>query len=230
MSGEYKYIETIHNCVALLTDVYTQSDLPNHFSLYFTDEELLDFDENPSETTIPAFVHRFYYTGNQIDPDRAAIKEFMLATFGNNYAKNWYMGVGISQMEVDLEKAQDFPKIIERIEEAKAIRQLVYPELINITSTVHNQTATSSDVKALSNYLINRAITYQDLYYTYVLNHELEIAKLFSNTPAAPAIIKTADDFLYDYCSEFEYSLNNDLSGLQDDLSHHCWCAADLHY
>jgi hypothetical protein len=113
----------------------------------------------------------FYYIGNYVDPDRAEIREFVLSTFGSNYVANWKVFNlsypiqnsplignetcrfgGISEMEVNLTQAQNFPNILKKVEEVKAIRQEVYPELFNIIFQVHNQTLSQSESQSLINY------------------------------------------------------------------------------
>ncbi len=229
--GEYKYIELIHNCVALLTDVYKSSGLPHHFSQYFKDDELLN--QADSDTTMTAYTHRFYYVSNHTDPSRAGIKEFVKSIFGSNYTESWDYNkhkiegldyCGIRCKNIDFEEAQNWPVVLNRINEVKEIRKTVYPELLNISYSLHNQenrSFTISDLEALTYYLINKNITYENLYYTYVLKHELEIARLFQNKPEGAYIIDTIEESVQGYCWGLIQEASND-----DSLSHLCTCEA----
>ncbi len=229
--GTYKYVELIHNCVALLTDVYKNSGLPHHFSQYFTDEELLE--EISSDTGVTAYTHRFYYAGNYVDPDRTGIKDFVESKFGNNYTESWYynkydaVGIvysGIANTNIDLDKAQDWPNILSKISEIKETRKTTYPELVKISSKVHAQgnDITNSDFEKISDYLIDKKITYKDLYYTYVLKHELEIARIFQDKPEGKQIIDNLiENAVHEYCEVPDQAQTT-------DLEHLCVCSGEI--
>jgi len=187
-NGEYKYVDIIHNCVSILTDVYIGAEFSNHYSNFFKDEELIDAHTDTHPT---AFIHRFHFVKDHLHHNRKDISKFIKSVHGENYQDKWgpqwdsstnKYGKGIKDDYINHELAKNNSAITSIIEEINSIRENYYSKLINhnlnIFKDCHNLDQTQID--SLVSSLIKKPITNYDLYYTYVINHEVDMYEIFS--------------------------------------------------
>jgi hypothetical protein len=206
--GEYEFVHTIHNCVSLLTDISNQTNIIEHFSKYYTDTELLK--GIGDDTAAYAFIQRSYQIADYLEPNRNTITEFMKKAYGKDFGSKWIAHTtiigdqvihskGLGNEDVDFEKAKNFPEILKIIETVKADRQEILPELIKIA--FHNNSkfnwVTEDEINKILNYNLNQNITYHELYYNYVLRHEIAIANQHKDQPYFEHLENFFDTYSY---------------------------------
>jgi|GEM_PF-5431697 len=170
--GLYKFIKIWQMCTSLPVNTYRNSGLPHHVSYFYTDSELL--------REVPfAFKDRFYHPHDLTDPNRSTVSKFMKEVFGPNFANRWNLDgeEDISDIKIDLEKAMANPEIKARIEGLKELRSEVYRGLVELWNTDNKITA--EHIKPF----VERDFTNAELYYTYIIKHELEQHKVLLQLP-----------------------------------------------
>ena len=211
-AGEYKYVYELHNCAALLVDIYQDSGFPHHLSRYLTNDELM-IDDNDSVRLLPAYRFHYTYPDSYLHPDREKVDHFVKTTILNKYKYDALVkerGYAIKVYEnIDLEEAKKSPFITSVIEEIKETRQVIYPELVERSShLMRHCDITEVEKKEILESYLNKNITYKDLYYEhYVPKHILEMMKFFEKTPYQG--IDIIQQFCwnyhdYSYCKKFQ--------------------------
>jgi hypothetical protein len=213
--GRYKYVAFMHNCVSLLVDVYKDSGFPHHLSQYLRNGEILRKDLD----IFYAFTYRFYYTypDNYLDSYRDKVKNFVKLTIHERLEEfkedeafkslfNESLGMFAQfhlwmhkDINIDLANKDQF--IFARIAEIKEIRKSTCLEFIEFSSLLpSNKGITSHELNEITQYCLDRNITYDDLYYAYVNKHLLNIMRLFSDIDNYPH-----EDFIKHYCHELSH-------------------------
>ncbi len=127
--GSYSYVYWSHDCVSLLTDIYTYSGFPGHFSEFLRDDELFLSKKFGVGTSGKAYLHRYDDFSYKHDPKRKSVSEFMRDTEGEYFGKNWYNG--IYDKVVGKTKLSKYPQVLERYNEAQESNNRVLPLLIS---------------------------------------------------------------------------------------------------
>jgi hypothetical protein len=199
--GKYTYVELIHNCVSLLTDVYNKAGFNQHFSNYLLPEELLvDSDVKPT-----ALVHQKYYNEDHLHPFRFEIEKYVKSVLGENFSDRdrWHE---LQYKLVDIDKANAHPIMAEVIKEIYQIRKEVYPNLIADSLKVFNvdEKSAQSIAPKIASTMVDGPIFYINLFYTYVLKHELAIQNAFKDEPYAQSISPSLGANIHSYCHNYD--------------------------
>lgn len=187
----YKYVNLIHNCVAFLTDTYKQSGFNGHFSQFFIDKELLET-KHP-DTSIPSIVQRYYYPAQYLEDDRPKISKFVRSILQEKYHDKWQEHLN---EKLDLEKALAENFIAEKLNEINETRKEYLPGIIreSLNYSEIKSELNENDYELITEYMMTRPLDYNDLYYTYILKHQVKIMEIFKDTIYYEKIIKWFED------------------------------------
>jgi hypothetical protein len=175
---DYDYVKWSHDCVSALTDIYRLSGFSRHYSEYLTDAELLGSKSSHADTHGKAFLHRYHDFSFKFDSLRPQIKNFMKATYGNNYAEKWK---DLEDQIVNTTLLANFPEVQKRYEEALDIKTSIIPSLTKDYLTAKKISLTSELLKKLFSNL-DLEVTNEDLYYCNSHKLKYEIFQLHKNS------------------------------------------------
>lgn len=179
-----------------MVKTFEEAGFKHRLSEYFVDQELLIKDGGVWE-----FIHRSYQAENIADPERSAVSAYVESVLGSDFrdTKNWHL---YKKQDLDLEKISDNQIINNRIAEIYKIRAEYYPKIIEtILAQSERHNLTDQNITNFENMLVNRTVSYGELYYTYILKHYYQIIESFKATPQVIDLLNVFDDFVEIFCN-----------------------------